>query len=394
METIRNIKNSGKQLENGIKVLFTDGEEMRLIGSQEEFDKNFELYKNVSYVINFEARGNSGPAIMFQTSDKNSRVLELYEKADYPITSSFITDLYKETGRSDFLNIKSKGIPGINFTTLDKVEYYHTPDDIFENIDEKSIKHYGYQVNKIVKEFVFNRKYNDCDYFKDGSDSVFFVPFSNVVIKYSVAASRLISSVLIIAVIVIILVNYKRLRGVLLETIKSIGFIIVSMLGGLIFGFLITKIADIEFNLGGMGKVPGDDIMVIIIPLIILLGFIFINRKENLESIKESFLSGIIIYTIILFGSIIFLPGTSYLTMIPLALLLISFGIVKITNNSLVKYILLLPLASIIILDVQLILILNMAFSIGALIFTSAIVMIGGLLIKPMYYNIVSCSIK
>lgn len=52
--------------ENGIKVLITDGEEMQLIGSREEFNNNFSLYENVSYVINLEARGTSGPVIMFQ----------------------------------------------------------------------------------------------------------------------------------------------------------------------------------------------------------------------------------------------------------------------------------------------------------------------------------------
>ena len=70
--------------------------------------------------------------------------------------------------------------------------------------------------------------------------------------------------------------------------------------------------------------------------------------------------------------------------MIPLVLLIIFIMIIKITHNKLLKFSLLVPLMSILILYVQLILILNMAFSIGALIFTGAIAVTAGILLAPI----------
>lgn len=76
LETLRVIKESNVELENGIKILFTDGEECGLLGAKESV-KEKEIFDGVNYVINIEARGTSGPAIMFETSPNNKAVLNL-----------------------------------------------------------------------------------------------------------------------------------------------------------------------------------------------------------------------------------------------------------------------------------------------------------------------------
>ena len=73
LEILRVIKEQDKPLENGIKILITDGEEMGLLGAKQEMNNNFSLYENVEYVVNIEARGVKGPALMFETSSNNKR---------------------------------------------------------------------------------------------------------------------------------------------------------------------------------------------------------------------------------------------------------------------------------------------------------------------------------
>ncbi|SFD36304.1 M20/M25/M40 family metallo-hydrolase [Clostridium uliginosum] len=389
LETLRNIRDSGKTLENGIKVLITDGEEMHLIGSREEFNNNFSLYKNVSYVINLEARGTSGSVIMFQTSEKNDRVLNLYKNANYPVTSSLITDLYKESGRSDFLNIKNRGLAGINFTTLDNVEYYHTPEDSYKNISDKSLKHYGDQVLPIVEEFIYSDKYNDLDYFKQGNDSIFFMILPNVILDYSVTLGRILAIIIIIAVIVTMIHNRDKIKGIL----KSIGKNLIHIIGTLILGLIISlglaTVSGVNFTLNHMGNVPGDDILVIVLPIVLLV-FMFKIEMKKKENINENFFAGVLIQTILLSVSMIFLPGASYLTMIPLMLTLISLAIIRLTNKEVAKYTLLLTIVAMIILYIPLINIFRMAFSIGSLPFIFAILMIMKSLIVPTINKIIN----
>jgi hypothetical protein len=375
LEVLRDIRSSGKELKNGIKVLITDGEEMQLIGSREEFNNNLSLYKNVSYAINFEARGTSGPVIMFQTSEKNNKVLDLYKKANYPITTSLVTDLYKDSGRSDFLNIKDKGIPGINFTTLDKVEYYHTPEDSYENISDKSLKHYGNQVLPIVEEFIYSDKYNDINYFKQGSDTIFFTILPNVVLDYSVTLGRILAILTIMIVIVLIIFNKDKLKGILKVTGKNIIQIIFALILGLIISFGLATISGINFTLNHMGKVPGDDILVIVLPILLLVLILKIEMKKK-DNIKEKFFAGILLQAILLGASMIFLSGASYLIMIPLMLVIISLILIWITKREKAKYSLLLGASVMIILYIPVINIFHMAFSIGALPFIFVILII------------------
>ncbi|MBM6838932.1 M20/M25/M40 family metallo-hydrolase, partial [Clostridium saudiense] len=125
LEIVRVIKESGQELENGIKILITDGEEMGLMGAKEEMNNNFGLYENVNFVVNLEARGIKGPALMFETSSNNKKVIDLYKKANLPVSYSLAADVYnKMPNGSDFTEFKNAGLPGINFAVLNDLDYY------------------------------------------------------------------------------------------------------------------------------------------------------------------------------------------------------------------------------------------------------------------------------
>src|SRR5947209_2893285 len=73
LETLRALK-SGPPLRNDLILVFTDAEELGLLGARGFADEH-PLMKDVGLVLNFEARGAGGPSLMFETSDGNGALI-------------------------------------------------------------------------------------------------------------------------------------------------------------------------------------------------------------------------------------------------------------------------------------------------------------------------------
>lgn len=143
LETLRALRNR-PALKNDIIFLFTDGEEAGLLGAK-AFVAEHSLALNVGAVLNFEARGSSGPAIMFETNNGNDWLIpELAQVAPHPIANSLAQDIYKLLpSDTDFSVFKDAGWAGFNFAYISGLEHYHTMLDSLENIDERSLQHQG-----------------------------------------------------------------------------------------------------------------------------------------------------------------------------------------------------------------------------------------------------------
>jgi hypothetical protein len=208
-----------------------------------------------------------------------------------------------------------------------------------------------------------------------------------VVLDYSTTLGRILSIIIIAVVIAVIIQNRDKIKGIL----KSIGKNLIHIMGtfilGLIISFGLATASGVNFTLNHMGKVPGDDILVIVLP-IILLGFILKIEMKKKDNISENFITGVLIQTILLIVTMVFLPGASYVAMIPLMLIIISL-LINIINKDVAKYTLLLTIAAMIILYIPLINIFHMAFSIGSLPLIFVIVMIMKSLILPTINKIV-----
>src|SRR5215213_2939457 len=80
LETLRALTATVTPRRNDVIFLFTDGEENGLLGAQ-AFVNEHRWAKEIGLVLNFEARGNSGPSIMFETSDENAWLIREFAKA-------------------------------------------------------------------------------------------------------------------------------------------------------------------------------------------------------------------------------------------------------------------------------------------------------------------------
>jgi hypothetical protein len=127
-----------------IAILITDGEEAGLLGAF-LFVRDHPLAKRVAAAVNLEARGNSGPSLMFETGSANAWLMKLYQRAiARPITDSVYYIAYKSLpNNTDFSVFKSADWQGFNFAFVGDVAHYHTALDTFENADLRSIGHQG-----------------------------------------------------------------------------------------------------------------------------------------------------------------------------------------------------------------------------------------------------------
>lgn len=145
LEGIKSLIQSNKTPKNDIIILFTDAEELGLIGAQLFVDQH-RWAKDVGLVLNFEARGSGGPSYMLlETNGGNKNLIESFEKAavEYPVANSLTYSIYKMLPNDTDLTVfrEVANIDGFNFAFIDDHFDYHTTNDRYENLDQNTLKH-------------------------------------------------------------------------------------------------------------------------------------------------------------------------------------------------------------------------------------------------------------
>ncbi|MEV6966192.1 M28 family peptidase [Hamadaea sp. NPDC051192] len=154
LETAR-ILTSRERPRNDVVFLFTDAEEACLCGA-EAFVSQHDLAKDGGVVLNYEARGSSGPAIMFETTRDNADVVGVYgDVAPYPVATSFAVEVYRILPNdTDFSPFRDAGrFTGLNTAYIDGSAVYHTPEDRPEYMDQASLQHHGANALAVAKAF-------------------------------------------------------------------------------------------------------------------------------------------------------------------------------------------------------------------------------------------------
>lgn len=129
---------------HSIILLIDDGEEGGLLGARVFVDQD-PWAADVRAVVNIDARGSSGPSLMFETGSANEWVVRLYARSvHHPATSSIFYTAYKQLPNdTDFTVFKAAGYQGLNFANIGDVVHYHTPLDNLDNADPGTLQHHG-----------------------------------------------------------------------------------------------------------------------------------------------------------------------------------------------------------------------------------------------------------
>lgn len=133
-----------------IVFLITDGEELGLLGAK-SFAETDPVRFAVDRVINLEARGVRGPALMFETAHPNERDIRAFaDSVARPVSNSMMTDIYRllpnDTDVSEFLPL---GFGALNFSITEGLAAYHTPLDNLASLDPRSVQHMGDQASSL-----------------------------------------------------------------------------------------------------------------------------------------------------------------------------------------------------------------------------------------------------
>ena len=142
---------------NDIHLVFTDAEEIGLLGAQ-AFVKNHSLVDNIGLVLNFEARGSGGPSYMLmETNGKNGVLISEFINAEpgFPAANSLMYSIYKMLPNDTDLTIfrEQANINGFNFAFIGDHFDYHTSLDSFERLDRNTLIHQADYIMSMLNHF-------------------------------------------------------------------------------------------------------------------------------------------------------------------------------------------------------------------------------------------------
>ncbi|MFE9257350.1 M20/M25/M40 family metallo-hydrolase [Streptomyces sp. NPDC006879] len=143
LEAARALK-AGPELRNDVEILFTDGEEHGLLGAQAFIDASAgtgRVDRQRTVVVNLEARGTSGPAVMFQMAGTG---LSSAVRDAGAFTTSFADEVYGLLPHDTDLTVFDEaGMRGLNFAFLGGSTHYHTTHDDIARLDHGSVQDMG-----------------------------------------------------------------------------------------------------------------------------------------------------------------------------------------------------------------------------------------------------------
>lgn len=264
LETVSQALKYRQDWNQGVKVLFTDAEEVGMMGMKAIWENDREVFDNVGFMINIEARGPWGPALLFETCPGNEKVLELYaDAAEYPYTYSLTTVVYGFMPNFTDFTIVKDDIPGMNFSTIADINHYHTDLDNFSNISEKSIQHYGAQIVPVTQEYLTNAAYSDKDYFKAEDDTVnFTIPVLGL-FNFSKGQYMVLNIIVFILFLLVFALEGVRGRLKASKVFKCSVIVLAVAVGILVLGevaaYLCALISGARFKLFGVMQGIGFD---------------------------------------------------------------------------------------------------------------------------------------
>ena len=373
MECVETLLDKQDEWDQGIKILYTDAEEVGMIGMKNIYEHNPEVFSNVGLVINIEARGPYGAALLFETSEGNQKLIDLYrDKAHYPVSYSLTNLVYSILPNFTDFTIVRDSIPGYNFATVEDINHYHTNFDNYDNISPDAIQHYASQIMPILNEYVTNKEYQDKDYLKSSESYTYFtVPLVGVVM-FSKNLYIWLSIVLFMLFVISLIIELRKNSFSFKQMTKwSLNIFLLSLVTfavGELVAYISTLTSEVPFKFMGVVQGVYNDNAIMLISVIAMvcitsLIYILIERYNFKNYSKLLLYSSLTILTVLnLIMALVFTE--SFMFLIPLSCSLIAVLIWQATK---LKFMIPIAVALIVMQSVSFYYLLAMALTIGAL---------------------------
>ncbi|MDG4806360.1 M28 family peptidase [Micromonospora sp. WMMD1120] len=171
---------TGPRPRNDIVFVLTDAEEACLCGAS-AFAASHPLAADGGVVLNLEARGSTGPVIMFETSRNNAKLVDIFGRAaPHPVGTSFAVEIYRALPNdTDFTAFLDRRFVGLNSAYIDGGAIYHTPLDTPAAMDRGSLQQHGDNALGLAREFGAT----DLGDLRAGHDATYF-PVPGGLVRY------------------------------------------------------------------------------------------------------------------------------------------------------------------------------------------------------------------
>lgn len=343
LETVSLLLKERTSWKQGVKVLFTDAEEVGMMGMKAIWENDPHVFDNVGFMINIEARGPYGPALLFETCPGNEKVMDLYASAaKYPYTYSLTTVVYGFMPNFTDFTIVKDHIPGVNFSTVADINHYHTDKDNFGNVHLASIQHYGEQILPIAMQYLTDPVYSDKEYLKAERDTVnFTVPVLGL-LNVSKTLYRVINLAIFFIFLLLFALEGVRGRIKAMNVFKNSCMVLLIGIGVLAVGelaaYLCSAAAGAKFKPFGIVQgVQFDNIAMIALSVLLFLITVMVYAAGRNNAVRHSsssmrasasvnaasryaygFLYGTLALMFILSAVLVFVLGENLMFLIPL----------------------------------------------------------------------------
>jgi hypothetical protein len=327
LETLRALR-PGPRLRNDVIFLFTDSEEGGLLGAKAFLDQH-PWAAQIGLALNFEARGTSGPGMMFETSEGNGKLIrEFAAAAPHPVTSSLSYEAYKLLPNdTDLTFYKQAGLAGLGFAYVGDVIYYHTQYDDVAHLDPRSLQQEGDYALALARRFG-NLDLRDL---KSADATYFVLPiFGCVVYPVSWSIPLAVFCALLFAAVLAFGISRKRLSlGGTLAGLLQFLLAIVGVSAGVWALWSLTRGQG-----GGFWQAFAGDpyhpgvyrIASVALALALTSAFYALFRKR--AGVLNPWAGALLVWLIMAFATGVFMPGATYLFVWPMLASTVALGII------------------------------------------------------------------
>ena len=336
LESVRAFLSAKKPHKNDIIILFSDAEELGLNGAA-LFVTQHQWAKEVGLVLNFEARGSSGPSYMLmETNAGNAGLVKEFAAANatFPVSNSLMYSIYKMLPNDTDLTVfrEQGNIQGYNFAFIDDHYNYHTAQDDSNHLNKNTLAHQGSYLMPLLKYF----SNADLNTTKTSEDYVYFtIPFTFISYPFSWIFPMM-AVAIVLFIFLLFLGKAKRILS-FREILKGFVPFIASLLGAGIVTFfgwkgLLTVYPQYNDLLNGF-TYNGHAYIAAFVLLSLAICFLFYNRFSAKKVTMNHCVAPLFLWLLINGAIAIQLQGAGFL-IIPVYLSLFVFGVFIITQKS------------------------------------------------------------
>jgi Peptidase family M28 len=334
LETVRALRASAPvPLKNDLIVLFTDGEEKGLLGA-EAFASSHPWMKDVGVILNFEARGDRGPSMLFETSGSSRPLIEAFAKAvSYPIGSSLLYRLYKLIPNdTDITVFRRSGVMGLNFAFGEHFDAYHSSLDTPENLSTASLQHQGDYALDLARKFG-QTDLNQLAH--TAGNEIFFDWFGNNLVHYDqrwTVPGQIIATTLLILILSLTARHADlRWKRVSLAMLPSVCILVAVPLVMAAAAWLVLHVLAGRILISDSGG--NACLLVAFILLGACAGVLALSRFRSRFSALELAFAGLLLLDILSWAVALIFPAGSYLIFWPLLLAMAAWVLVEILKS-------------------------------------------------------------